>query len=195
MQRSTSYWLWIGAFQVVYGLAVFALTRDYYLERDLPRDPPPQVMPGNAAAGGWPGVMNDIAIDRLTGTPATGNLATPEEIASQADLYFNNRQYEQAADLYRRLLDFGPATADTHNNLGLTLQYLGRSEEALRVLQDGVGLDPDHQRIWLTLGFVNAQLGNIEAARSALTRATQVGGNPAIIDSAQTMLQQLPAAD
>jgi cytochrome c-type biogenesis protein CcmH/NrfG len=56
----------------------------------------------------------------------------------------------------------------------------------------GITIDPDHQRSWLTLGFVNSQLGNTEQARIALTKATQVGSDDSIRQSASKMLQDLP---
>lgn len=191
MARDKNFWILLGIFQVLFGLAVFGITREYYLERAPVQAAAVPSRP--AAAPGWPNVINDRAIDRLTSPSAVqADPAGPGEIARLADEYFSNRQYELAAVQYRRLLDLGPGTADTHNNLGLTLHYLGRSDEALAVLHDGIVLDPEHQRIWLTLGFVNAQLGNIEPARIALTKAAQTGTDASIAASAEDMLAKLP---
>jgi cytochrome c-type biogenesis protein CcmH/NrfG len=55
----------------------------------------------------------------------------------------------------------------------------------------GIAIDPDHQRSWLTLGFVNSQLGNTEQAHTALTKATQVGTDDSIRQSAMKMLEDL----
>ena len=93
--------------------------------------------------------------------------------------------------MYERLLVFDPGNVDTYNNLGLTLHYLNRSTEALGKLNDGIAVNPEHQRIWLTLGFINSQLGNTEQARAALTRA-QVGTDTTIRESAAQMLEALP---
>jgi Flp pilus assembly protein TadD len=105
---------------------------------------------------------------------------------------FANRQYGKAAQLYEQLLAFQPNDADIYNNLGLTLHYIGESTEALRRLNEGVAVDPQYQRIWLTLGFVNSQLGNIEQARAALTTATQIGTDETVRQSAKNMLEDLP---
>jgi len=113
-------------------------------------------------------------------------------ISRQADIAFTNKQYDTAATLYEKLLSFSPNDAEIYNNLGLTLHYIGRSEEALRRLNEGVAVDGGHQRIWLTLGYVNSQLGNFEQARTALTNAIQVGGNESIRESATKMLEELP---
>jgi len=116
----------------------------------------------------------------------------PSEMSRQAGEFFTNRQYDRAAELYERLLAFNPNDAETYNNLGITLHYLGRSTEALRRLNEGVAVDPGHQRIWLTLGFVNSQLGNTEQARTALTTAAQIGSDDSIRQSAMRMLEDLP---
>ena len=116
----------------------------------------------------------------------------PNEISRQAGAFFTNKQYDRAADLYEQLLVIRPNDAETYNNLGITLHYLGRSTEALRRLNDGVAVDPGHQRIWLTLGFVNSQLGNTEQARTALTTAAQTGSDDSIRQSAMRMLDELP---
>jgi len=94
--------------------------------------------------------------------------------------------------MYEQLLAFSPNDAEIYNNLGLTLHYLGRSTEALGRLNEGIAVDPEHQRIWLTLGYVNSQLGNIEQARAALTTAAQVGTDESIRQSAMRMLEGLP---
>jgi len=89
----------------------------------------------------------------------------------------------------------GQNDVDTYNNLGITLHYLGRSTEALDILNKGVAVDSNHQRIWLTLGFVNKQLGDIEQARRALTTSVQLGADTDVGKSAAKMLEGLQAAD
>ena len=116
----------------------------------------------------------------------------PIEISRQAEEYFASKQYDKAAIMYERLLAFSPNDGTILNNLGLTLHYLGRSTEPLQRLQEGVAVEPENQRIWLTLGYVNSALGNTEEARGALLKATQTGSDEAIRQSATDMLQSLP---
>jgi Flp pilus assembly protein TadD len=181
----------MAVFQVVFGLAIYGITRDYYeQEAEIVRGHAPtmsQVPPV------WPNSITQSSIDRLSSSaleePA---LQDPAEISRRADEFFSNKQYARAAQLYERLLAFSPDNGEIYNNLGLTLHYLGRSTEALGRLNDGVAVDPDHQRIWLTLGFVNGQLGNTEQARTALTTATRIGDNESIRQSAMDLLENLP---
>ena len=64
--------------------------------------------------------------------------------------------------------------------------------KALGKLNEGVGVDPTSQRIWLTLGFVNSQLGNTEQAHTALTTAVKINADNEIGQSAVKMLENLP---
>ncbi|MCP4302458.1 MAG: tetratricopeptide repeat protein [Gammaproteobacteria bacterium] len=191
MIRPTRFWVSLGVFQVLFGLAVFAVTRDYYVQdsNNVGTHPPIITQPASA----WPQGITESDIARLAPS-AFGESAMqdPVEISRQANQFFANRQYQRAADSYDRLLTFNPNNVEVLNNLGLTLYYLDRSDEALRRLNEGVAVDPENQRIWLTTGYVNSQLGNVEQARTALTTATQIGTDESIRRSAVEMLEALP---
>ena len=184
-------WISVAVFQVVFGLAVFAITREYYIQDTDYVSAPPSTI--NQPALVWPNRITETEIARLSSSALSESTSKdPAEISRQADEFFSNRQYDKAADLYEQLLAIRPNDVETYNELGLTLHYLGRSTEALRRLNDGVAVDAEHQRIWLTLGFVNSQLGNSEQARTALTTAAQIGTDDSIRQSAMKMLEDLP---
>jgi tetratricopeptide (TPR) repeat protein len=191
MIRDAKFWISMAVFQVLFGFAVFAITRDYYaVDMDEAITPPPAA---SQSVPAWPNAVTAAEIDRLS-LPTLGDLAAqdPVEIYQQANEFFANKRYEKAAEYYEQLLAFRPNDAEIHNNLGITLHYLGKSDEALERLNKGITVDPEHQRSWLTLGFVNSQLGNTGQARSALTNATQIGTNESIRQSALEMLESLP---
>jgi len=190
MIREPKFWISMAVFQVLFGLAVFAITRDYYASEAKNVSVHPSTLDQPAVV--WPNGITEAEIARLS-SPTFGKPATqdPVEIYRQAEAFFTNKQYNRAADSYARLLEFSPNDAEIYNNLGLTLFYLGRSSEALRRLNEGIAVDPSHQRTWLTLGYVNSQLGNTVQAREALTTASQVGNNESIRQSAIKMLEKL----
>lgn len=190
MIREPKFWLSMTLFQVLFGFTVFAITRDYYQQEPIERRAHPSTI--SPSASPWQGITeSDMArlAPGLIGETATDD---PIEISRRANQFFSNKQYEQAAKSYERLLTFNPENVEVLNNLGLTLHYIGRSDEALRRLNDGVAAGPDNQRIWLTLGYVNGQLGNAEEARTALQKAAEIGDNASIRQSALKMLEDLP---
>lgn len=191
MTRSLKFWVSMTLFQVIFGLAVFAITREYYNYE-------PDSVSANSTVIRQPSLASPYGITETN--PAQINASTfgdiaiqdPVEISRQADEFFANGQYDRAAGLYQRLLELAPNNVDTYNNLGITLHYLGRSTEALDKLNEGVAVDATYQRIWLTLGFVNSQLGNSEQARAALTTAVKMGSDNEVGQSAVKMLENLP---
>jgi len=191
MKRDAKFWYSMVVFQFLFGLAVFAFTRDYYRHEAV--DVTSQSSTVQQRSSDWVGAIAPPEFAWL-GSQTSNNLLTedPVEISRLADEYFAKKQYEQAATMYERLLAFSPNDGEIHNNLGLTLHYLGRSTEALDRLEEGVAVDPENQRTWLTLGYVNSSLGNTEQARVALTNATQVGADESIRQSAKEMLEALP---
>jgi len=191
MNRDKKFWTLLLVFQVFFGLAVFAVTREYYMpEETAPRG---HTLTAAPAATGWSRGMTATDVARLTSPGLVDTVPSdPTEIYRRAEEFFAARQYAQAAQLYEQLLSLSPNDAEIYNNLGLTLYYLGRGDDALVRLNEGVAKDPSHQRIWLTLGYVNSQLGNIEAAREALTKASETGDNASIREAALDMLGKLP---
>jgi len=191
MKGSARFWITMTVFQVLFGLVIFTITRQYYIhDSDNVRGEPTRV--------GGPSVVLPGPITETN--PAQFGLSTsrqpiisdPDQISRQADESFANKQYDRAAELYEQLLALSPNNVNAYNNLGLTLHYLGRSAEALRALNEGVAVDPEYQRIWLTLGFVNSQLGDAKEARTALTTAAQMGADTDVGKSALKMLANLP---
>jgi len=190
MIKSPKFWISMVVFQVVFGLAVFSITRNYYNPESE------YTSTGSAVQSQSPILQDQIAgsSSSLINSSTFSQSASkdPDEIARQGDELFANKEYELAAQRYEQLLELAPNNVDTYNNLGITLHYIGRSSEAVDKLNEGVAVDPGYQRIWLTLGYVNSQIGNIEQARTALTNALNMDANNDIGQSATKMLENLP---
>lgn len=189
--RSSKFWTLQIVFQLAFGLTVFFITRYVYIGNDNTpiessySDLMPPIDRSDTDSNFDMSLLESLGVETIESSD-------PVEISRQADLYFANKQYAKAAEYYEKLLSFGPANADIHNNLGLTLQYLGRSEEALARLDEGTQLDPGNQRIWLTIGYVNSQTGNTSAARDALEMAVLIDPDTDVGNSAAKMLENIP---
>ena len=67
-----------------------------------------------------------------------------DSIDHLALLRFERRQYSEALEGYRRMLELGRDTAAVHSNVGASLFYLNRPREALRSFERALERDPDH---------------------------------------------------
>lgn len=183
-------WLVALALLLFYGFAVFALTRDYYLRH--PAAPATASVPAQRGQG-TPAWIGSSALE--TGTSAIPDAVVerdPVLLGKRADQLFAQRRFREAIDLYRRVLELDPKDADAHNDLGLALHYAGDSAAALPILEEGVGLAPKDQRLWLTLGFVRARSGDQPGAEEALRKAKGLNANNDIGQEASRLLDALP---
>lgn len=185
LTKDSRFWLLLAVFQVVFGVVVFLGTRHYYAAEPV-GEPTAQLPEFNEQLSQiTPEVLGSLV-------PAQGSIRNPELISNQANEYFAAKNYQNAAELYEELVNIDPRNADAYNNLGITLHYLGRSTEAIQWLEAGSSMDESNQRIWLTLGFVNKDIGNVEEARSALTKALEMGAETDVGESAARFLGELP---
>ena len=191
MDQKLKFWIPMTLFQVVFGLTIFTITRQYYIQdSDNVSDNTTEII---QPAFVWPDSITETNPAQLNSSIFSQSIIeNPAEISRQANEYFTKKQYDKAAELYERLLVLAPNNVTTYNNLGITLHYLGRSSEALRWLNEGVAVDQTNQRIWLTLGFVYSQVGNTENARSALATAAKIDADNEIGKTAVKMLENLP---
>lgn len=181
-----SQWILVIAFQVLYGLMVFAVTRDYYQRHAAPAPAPAvAVAPGRGLAGSMG------PLDPAAGLIAGGASDDPAALADLADSLFEQGRYAQAIDVYEKLRQRMPDDLDTYNDLGLALHYTGQNPRAIEILREGTRKGPEFQRIWLTLGYVQANSGQTEAGVASLTRAAELGEDTTVGQEARRMLEKL----
>lgn len=183
-------WLQTLALLFVFGLIVFAVTRQMYVgDAQTVSATGGDTAAPSAVPQGDQLVIDTALLESLLSFDS--KKTDPATMSLLANEYFANKQYAEAADLYRQLSALDPGNVDIQNNLGLTLHYTNRSEEALAVLMKGSALNPDNQRIWLTLGYVNKELGNLDEAKLSLETAEQINPDNDVGRSASKMLSEL----
>ncbi|MDX1592827.1 MAG: tetratricopeptide repeat protein [Gammaproteobacteria bacterium] len=168
------------AFLIVYGVVVFAATRAYYLDR------------GSQAPAAPVTRAPARPVEVPQARPPVPLADDPAALSDQADDLLTQKRYGEAVVAYRKLLDLAPGNVETYNDLGLALFYAGRSGEALEVLEAGAAREPDFQRIWLTLGFVQLQLARVEQAREALETCIEIDPDSPIAAEASRFLARIP---
>ncbi len=190
MNRDKSFWLSLGAFILFFGSAIFFATRQIY-SNDSDSSAGTQVGVGGESTA-WNDQFPQISPEVLnTLVPADDSLQDPSEISNRANEYFAAKNYAKSAVLYERLVNMDPRNGDSYNNLGITLHYLGRSTEAIQWLEAGSEMDASNQRLWLTLGFVRKEIGETEAARSALSTALEIDADTDVGQSAARFLSEM----
>jgi len=183
-------WLQTLALLLVFGLVVFAVTRQMYVgDTQTVAATGSDTTASSAMPQGDQLEINTTLLESLLSFDSKKK--DPATMSLLANKYFANKQYAEAADLYRQLSALDPGNVDIQNNLGLTLHYINKSEEALAVLMKGSALEPNNQRIWLTLGYVNKDLGNLDEAKLSLETAERIDPDNDVGKSASRMLSEL----
>lgn len=105
-----------------------------------------------------------------------------------ADRYFDSRNYAQAVELYKKVIELNPQDVDSYNDLGLVYHYTNRSALALDTLRKGTTVDPSFQRVWLSLGFVLMSTGQTAEAKTALSKVVELNPVNDVGQEAQRMI-------
>jgi len=115
----------------------------------------------------------------------------PQALSILADRYFESRNYGQAVELYKKVIELNPQDIDSYNDLGLAYHYTNRSALALDILKKGTTLDPSFQRIWLSYGFVLMSTGHSDEAKTAFDKVIELNPVNDVGQEAQRMLGRL----
>ena len=186
-----SQWIYFAVFLVMYGLAVHGLTRAHYERKAMQAIAAHQPQVSQSSRPSQPGDRVGSSMQRfgpMVGPREELTIEDPVLLARLGDQLFEQKQFERAVTAYERAVQFNPSDVDSYNDLGLSLQYLGRSAEAIAVLNEGIARDGNYQRIHLTMGFVQLQSGNRPAAIGSLKRAIELDPDSDVGQAASRML-------
>ncbi|PKU26002.1 tetratricopeptide repeat protein [Telmatospirillum siberiense] len=109
------------------------------------------------------------------GQPASSarHFAAPQdaELFNEALRHHQAGHPNEAAALYRRILDYAPRHTGSLNNLGLLLLEQGHSAEAAELIERAVKEHPDDPEAHYNLGVIFQRTGQWERAAGAFERA------------------------
>ncbi|MBI5641855.1 MAG: tetratricopeptide repeat protein [Deltaproteobacteria bacterium] len=115
----------------------------------------------------------------------------PDILWRLGDAYFDSKQFAESSAYYKKALQFKPNEADIYNDLGLSAHYLGKSDEGLKIVEEGIKKNPYHQRIWLTKGFILAYgMGDLDGAKAAWEKANALNPESQVGKAAGEFLAQ-----
>ena len=185
MPESYKKWILIGVAFVVGFIIAFVVFAPSFKNREVAESrlqdtvpPPPQFTDSTP--------MKVLSVEELG-----MDTSDPQSLARLGDEYFESRNFKQAIELYKKVLESNPNDIDTSNDLGLAYHYTGNSDLAEEVLMKGIEADPEFQRIWLTLGYVLMSAGQNEKARPVLQKTVDMDPNSEVGQEAIRMLGQL----
>jgi tetratricopeptide (TPR) repeat protein len=85
---------------------------------------------------------------------------------------------QQEYQLALRYGSDGREAAQTHNNLGVLFNQLGRREDALAQFTAAIALNPNEQNSLVSRGLIEQEEGKLDAALQDFARASQVAPSP-----------------
>ena len=80
-------------------------------------------------------------------------------------------EYDKAEQHLRAVVEEHDGFADVHNMLGVSLQHLGRTKEAVVHFERAVALDPAYTEAALNLSVCYNELGRYDEAKAVYERA------------------------
>ena len=137
-----------------YEEAVASLTRALTLEPGLQIADSLHVLAGRALQElGQPGEAAEHYERALEINPRS-----PQAVDRFAMMRFGQKNYQEALRLYRTLVELQPDSAQTHSNLGASLFYLNRLDDARRSFERALALDPTAKTAQVGLKEVRRRL-------------------------------------
>ena len=121
----------------------------------------------------------------------------PETWYSLGRIRFTEQHFQEAADCFHRSLALLPESVKAENNLGLALEGLNRTEDAVAAYRQAIAWQQDQphpsEQPLLNLGIVLVHQGKLEEARKLLTEAVKIAPNdPRIHEQFGHLYLQLP---
>lgn len=95
----------------------------------------------------------------------------PQPLLDLANLYYDQQQFDHAADWYEKALALDPTNVNARTDLGTAYFNLGRAKDALREYEKSLKTDPTHEPTMFNIIIVNLEgTHDMAAARAAWDR-------------------------
>lgn len=155
---------------------------------------PVSAAPADAAGGAAPaaaGTGNDSAklppghppLDLAAHIKALENQAAqnpndPQPLLDMANLYYDQKEFDHAANWYEKALALDPKNVSARTDLGTAYFNLGRSKDALKEYEKSLKVDPTHEPTMFNIIIVNLEgTHDLAAARAAWDRLHKLNPN------------------
>ncbi|MBL8859301.1 MAG: tetratricopeptide repeat protein [Planctomycetes bacterium] len=103
-------------------------------------------------------------------------------------LYYNQNSMEAALEHYARAVELAPAVPQLLHNYTLVLSKAGKGDEAIRIGQRALKLDPQNATGWHNLGLAQRARGRLADALVALRKSVAIPGHSPVFHSDLLMI-------
>jgi len=104
----------------------------------------------------------------------------PEVLRQQGLSHFRAGNFDEAAELFRRVIELEPENSIVRNELGMTHVRLGRLEEAIACFQAAIKLNPELVEARYNLGTQLFKLSRYDEAIRALSETVRIAPDDAL---------------
>jgi tetratricopeptide (TPR) repeat protein len=128
-----------------------------------------QLKQDTAAARIWEAGLKDTTISNSTRLIFLGEIAK---------VWFSQKQYEKAAEVYMRRMELDTAEVGSYVNYAQCMMQLKKLEKAAEVLRKGITVNKNYPPVYVNLGFCYFQMQNFDEGRKMFETAIKVIDNP-----------------
>ena len=93
------------------------------------------------------------------------------QLRQEGDVFFSNRQYDQALNCYQNMMQNNPDDSELNLKIGICFKHLGKFEEAKDSLEKVVSSEESNLTLLIHLSDLYRLLNEKEKARNTLNRA------------------------
>ncbi|MGE5326979.1 MAG: tetratricopeptide repeat protein [Deltaproteobacteria bacterium] len=126
---------------------------------------------------------------------AAQNPQDPQPALNLANLFYDNRRFQEATEWYQKALKLDPNNINARTDLGTAYFNLGQVQEALNQYNQSLKLDPKHEPTIFNTIIVNLEgTHDLAAARAAWNKLHDLNPNYKGLDALKQRLDAVSAS-
>jgi len=149
----------LALFAFMAGLAIGSLTRDASApvlataaSGNLPAG---AVAPGESSQAVSPEALQKMAVPLLAAVKADPKNRVA--LIQLGNFYYDHKQFQDAIENYRRVLEIDPKNMDVRTDLGTAYWYLGSAEKAIAEYDKALAIQPNYAPTMMNLGIIRQE--------------------------------------
>jgi len=88
-----------------------------------------------------------------------------------AGIFYDRKNYESAAELYKSVSKYSPKNAEATTDAGICYELIGKNDSAIYYLNKSISINPDSKKTYQNLALIYRSLGNSDSANKYEAKA------------------------